>query len=80
MQEVAWAAWEFAKAPVGDAQAFLEAYRVAGGPLRSTGREPVVPFLRRRPRDEIRFNLAAAGAARPGTRSVSGLNCRRSGG
>lgn len=71
MQEVAWAAWEFAKSPAGDdldvghARAFLEAYREAGGPCARAEYRHAVPFIRRRLRGEIRGNLSAAARGEP---------------
>lgn len=50
MQEVAWAAWEFAKAPTGDdlqverAHIFLAAYRDAGGPCGEDEYRQAVPL------------------------------------
>ena len=66
MQEVAWSAWEFAKTPAGDdwyrerASAFVPAYRASGGPCQEDEYQMLVPFIRWRLREEVRYNLAAA--------------------
>ena len=72
MQEVAWAAWEFCKASSRDnwhpahARAFLQAYRDAGGPCKTEEYASVLPFIRWRMREEIRFHLAAEAAGLDG--------------
>jgi Ser/Thr protein kinase RdoA (MazF antagonist) len=66
MQEVAWSAWEFAKTPSGDdwyrerARTFVQAYRAAGGPCHEDEYSLLLPFIRWRLREEVRYNLAAA--------------------
>ncbi len=71
MQEVAWAAWEFAKTAAGDdlhedrATAFLREYRAAGGPCPPDEDRHAIRFIRRRLRGEIRAHLAAAGRGEP---------------
>ena len=71
MQEVAYSTWEFCKTAEGDdwyperAQAFLRAYREAGGPCRTEEYASVLPFIRWRLREEIRYNLAAKAAGLP---------------
>jgi Ser/Thr protein kinase RdoA (MazF antagonist) len=68
MQEVAWAAWEFGKTAAGvnwhpeRAHAFVETYRAAGGPCRADEYSTLLPFIRWRLREEVRYNLAAAAA------------------
>jgi len=68
MQEVAWSTWEFCQTASGDdlhhdrARAFVEAYRDAGGPCKAEEFALLIPFIRWRLREEIRFNLAAAAA------------------
>ena len=71
MQEVAWSTWEFAKTASGDAwhperaRAFVEAYRIAGGPCQAAEYRTLIPFIRWRLREEVRYNLAAAAAGKP---------------
>jgi Ser/Thr protein kinase RdoA (MazF antagonist) len=66
MQEVAWSAWEFSKTTSGDnwhlerAHAFVEAYCAAGGPCKGEEYTALLPFVRWRLREEVRYNLAAA--------------------
>lgn len=66
MQEVAWSAWEFSKTTSGDdwhserAHAFVQAYRAAGGPCTGEEYTMLLPFIRWRLREEVRYNLAAA--------------------
>ena len=66
IQEVAWATWEFCKAPAGDAllddraRAFLAAYGAADGPAEAEENALVVPLIRWRLREEVRRHLAAA--------------------
>lgn len=66
ISEVAWATWEFSKSITGDhlnmerARAFLEAYRVAGGPCQDEEYQHFIPFIRWRLREEVRQSLAAA--------------------
>jgi Ser/Thr protein kinase RdoA (MazF antagonist) len=68
MQEVAWSAWEFSKTISGDdwhlerAHAFVEAYRAAGGPCKEEEYTAMLPFIRWRLREEVRYNLSAAAA------------------
>jgi Ser/Thr protein kinase RdoA (MazF antagonist) len=68
MQEVAWSAWEFGKTASGDdwhperARAFVETYRAAGGPCQTDEYSLLIPFIRWRLREEVRYNLAAAAA------------------
>ncbi len=68
MQEVAWSTWEFCQTASGDdlhperARAFVQAYRDAGGPCKAEEFALLIPFIRWRLREEIRFNLAAAAA------------------
>jgi Ser/Thr protein kinase RdoA (MazF antagonist) len=68
MQEVAWAACEWAKSAAGDdldpeaALTFLHAYRSASGPV---GPNDPIPFIRWRLREEIRANLLARSLGRP---------------
>lgn len=68
MQEVAWSAWEFGKTASGDnwhperARAFVQAYRTAGGPCQADEYSMLLPFIRWRLREEVRYNLAAAAA------------------
>ena len=68
MQEVAWSTWEFCQTASGDglhpdrARAFVQAYREAGGPCKAEEFALLIPFIRWRLREEIRYNLAAAAA------------------
>jgi Ser/Thr protein kinase RdoA (MazF antagonist) len=68
LHEVAWSAWEFGKTAAGDdwhperARAFVDAYRVAGGPCQADEYNLLLPFIRWRLREEVRYNLAAAAA------------------
>jgi len=68
MQEVAWSTWEFCQTSSGDdlhsdrACAFVQAYRDAGGPCKAEEYGLLIPFIRWRLREEIRFNLRAAAA------------------
>ncbi len=68
MQEVAWSTWEFCQTVSGDdlhlerARAFVQDYRDAGGPCKAEEFALLIPFIRWRLREEIRFNLAAAAA------------------
>jgi Ser/Thr protein kinase RdoA (MazF antagonist) len=68
MQEVAWSTWEFCQIASGDdlhlehARAFVQDYRDAGGPCKAEEYALLIPFIRWRLREEIRFNLAAAAA------------------
>jgi Ser/Thr protein kinase RdoA (MazF antagonist) len=68
MQELALSAWEFAKTASGEdwhperARAFVEAYRAAGGPCPAGEYHMLIPFIRWRMREQIRYNLAAAAA------------------
>ncbi len=68
MQEVAWSTWEFCQTASGDdlrpdrARAFVQAYHDAGGPCKAEEFALLIPFIRWRLREEIRFNLRAAAA------------------
>ena len=68
MQEVAWSTWEFCQIASGDdlhfdrAGAFVQAYHNAGGPCKGDEFALLIPFIRWRLREEIRFNLRAAAA------------------
>jgi len=69
MQEVAWASWEFGKTATSDdwhldrVQAFLQAYREAGGPCKIQEYQTVIPFVRWRLREELRYHHFAKRAA-----------------
>lgn len=62
MQEVAWASWEFGKTASSDdwhldrVQAFLQDYRKAGGPCKAEEYHTIIPFVRWRLRDELRYH------------------------
>ncbi len=64
MQEVASSTWEFCKNASGDdwyperVRAFLQTYREAGGPCQAQEYASLLPFIRWRLREEIRYNLA----------------------
>ena len=66
LEEVAWATWEFAKVPSGDAiyperaRAFFQAYCEAGGLCQKADWRWVVPLIRWHLREEIRRSLGAA--------------------
>jgi Ser/Thr protein kinase RdoA (MazF antagonist) len=67
-QELGWSIWEFCQNDRGDdliderARAFLDAYLGAGGPVPIRELRNIVPFIRRRLRQEVgRERLAAAG-------------------
>ncbi len=72
MQEVAWSAWEFCKASSRDnwhperARAYLHAYRDAGGPCKEEEYAALIPFIRWRLREEIRYHLAAEATGQDG--------------
>ena len=63
MQEVAWSTWEFCKTADDDdwyperVDAFLQAYREAGGPCKMEEYSSFVSFIRWRLREEVRYNL-----------------------
>lgn len=63
MQEVAWSTWEFCKNADNDnwyperAGAFLQTYREAGGPCKAEEYASLLPFIRWRLREEVRYNL-----------------------
>ncbi|HEX6109387.1 MAG TPA: phosphotransferase [Ktedonobacteraceae bacterium] len=62
MQEVAWACWEFGQTATSDdwhldrVQAFLQAYREAGGPCKIEEYHTIIPFVRWRLREELRYH------------------------
>jgi Ser/Thr protein kinase RdoA (MazF antagonist) len=66
--ELGWVIWEFSQVDDGDdldlerAQAFLDAYRVAGGTVPTTEEEHLVPAIRKRLRAEVRASFAEAAA------------------
>src|SRR5215472_4423717 len=68
MQEVAWSTWEFCQTASGDdlysdrARAFVQAYHDAGAPCKAEEYALLIPFIRWRLREEIRYNLAVAAA------------------
>ena len=68
LQEVAWSTWEFCQTTSGNdwhperVRTFLRTYREAGGPCKAEEFTSLIPFVRWRLREEIRFNLAAAAA------------------
>ena len=68
MQEVAFATWEFCKTPADDdwnirqARDFVAAYREAGGPDQVNEIERLIPFIRWRLREEVRYYLSAIAA------------------
>ncbi len=73
MQEVAWASWEFGKTASSDdwhldrVQAFLQGYREAGGPCKSEEYHAIIPFVRWRLREELRYHhFAQIAAGLPG--------------
>ena len=72
MQEVAWSAWEFCKAASRDnwhperVRTYLHAYRDAGGPCKPEEYAMLMPFIRWRLREEIRYHLAAEAAGQDG--------------
>lgn len=73
MQEVAWASWEFGKTVSSDdwhldrVQAFLQDYREAGGPCKAEEYHTIVPFVRWRLREELRYHhFAQIAAGLPG--------------
>lgn len=69
MQEVAWASWEFGKTVSSDdwhldrVQAFLQDYREAGGPCKAEEYHTIIPFVRWRLREELRYHHFAQMAA-----------------
>lgn len=73
MQEVAWASWEFSKTASSDdwhldrVQAFLQDYREAGGPCKTEEYHALIPFVRWRLREELRYHhFAQIAAGLPG--------------
>jgi Ser/Thr protein kinase RdoA (MazF antagonist) len=73
IQEVAWASWEFGKTASSDdwqldrVQAFLQDYREAGGPCKAEEYHAIIPFVRWRLRDELRYHhFAQIAAGLPG--------------
>lgn len=73
MQEVAWASWEFGKTASSDdwhldrVQAFLQDYREAGGPCKAEEYHTIIPFVRWRLREELRYHhFAQIAAGLPG--------------
>jgi Ser/Thr protein kinase RdoA (MazF antagonist) len=69
--ELGWAAWEFCHSPSGDdldferAQAFVRMYHEAGGPCPARDNLYLIPFIRRRLRQEVRRSLAAEERGEP---------------
>jgi Ser/Thr protein kinase RdoA (MazF antagonist) len=65
IQEVAWASWEFGKTASSDdwhldrVQAFLQDYREAGGPCKAAEYHTIIPFVRWRLREELRYHYFA---------------------
>ncbi len=78
MQEVAWSAWEFCKASSRDnwhperVRAYLQAYRDAGGPCKEEEYAALMPFIRWRLREEIRYHLAEEAAGQDGAHEYVG--------
>jgi Ser/Thr protein kinase RdoA (MazF antagonist) len=73
VQEVAWASWEFSKTASSDdwhldrVQAFLSDYREAGGPCKAEEYHTIIPFVRWRLREELRYHhFAQIAAGLPG--------------
>ena len=73
MLEVAWASWEFGKTASSDdwhldrVRAFLQDYREAGGPCKAEEYHTIIPFVRWRLREELRYHhFAQVAAGLPG--------------